>query len=948
MNHLLFFVILLFLSYSTSSKANDGQTDSLFNEAYKLLIINPDSAFNKIASFEQKIESYTADERRQFYHQAALFYRKAGQFGKESSHLEKQIALLPPNSDTLYAILLKNAAALINIGAFDKAMTTYETCREYYLENTNKSKLGEVYNGIGTVTGIQGDIERSIENFLIAIEITSEFGTDFQLLIVLSNIANAYIEIDEINKAFETRQKIYNLALKTEDKFEIHLAEQDLGATYNLLGQSDSALLYLNSAKQFFEAEYNPQMLSVIYNDLGDSYSNLEDYDQSKFYYLKSINNSKEKGYIFPLPSVLSDYGRVLYRTGDFTEGISVCQEAFPLALALGYPKIEASVCECLYLNFKGNEQFDSALFYYEKHLTLIDSISNVRLQKKMLKEELKASHSKEKEGIIAEANTELEKVASLRNLWIFGFLVLLCVLVVLFMVFRQKKKATQIIKDEKEYLDNLLHNLVHEFRTPLTLIKGPAEELLKKNNGDKLVKLIDKNSDHILNLVNQVLDFSKIKAGRLEVMNAPTSLSVFYENTVTLFRSLAAEKHIELVDETTNTNQTINIDSDKLFKITSNLLTNAIKYSDDNGVVTIKSDLQGDMLLVSVADNGIGISDENLEKIFEKFYQVDATITRKGEGTGLGLAFVKELVHLMDGTISLTSTLGEGTTVTVKLPIKIVENEANTVPSRVIVSEDVNEEEFKNQENEENLRKILIIEDNNDLQDFLGQILQEEGYEVHKAMDGKEGILVAEELIPDLVISDVMMPKMDGYQVVEHLKTNFATDHIPIIILTAKASFDSVIDGLGAGADDYLSKPFKSNELLLRIANQINRQEKLQEKILAAMSEKGAEKITKHDLIVKIETIIIEDLGRHISVEELAEYCALSRSQLHRKIKFICGLSTTALLTKIRLDMALEDLQKTELSISEIAYKYGYSDPAHFSKLFKKEYNTTPTESRK
>ena len=772
-------------------------------------------------------------------------------------------------------------------------------------------------------------------------------GTDYQLLIVLSNIANAYLELGEIDKAFETRQRAYDLALKTKDEFEIHLAEQDLGASYNLLGKSDSALLYLNSAKLYFETNFNPQMLSVVYRDLGVSYYNLDDYDQSKSYYIKSITILKERGYDFPLPGTLSDYGQVLQGTGDFSEGIRVCQEALPLAIAMNYPEVEARVCKCLYLNFKGDSQSDSALFYFERHLILKDSISNIELQKKVLREELEISHSKQKKDIISDANVEIEHAASLRNVWIVGFLVLLLGIIALFFAFWQKRKSSKIIEREKRYLDNLLHNLVHEFRTPLTLIKGPTEELLKKDGENKLLRLVDKNSDQMLRLVNQVLDFAKIKAGRLEVKNEITNLHLFTNDTLALFEPIAHEKNVSLSNQIQAENTTVKIDGDKLFKIVSNLLTNAIKYSKESSKVVLKITVHKGWLNVEVSDTGIGISAADQEKVYNKFYQVDATITRKGEGTGLGLAFVKELVQLMNGEISLISKLGQGTIVRVKLPIEMAEiQKAVNADTRIVEGEEKEISQIEGHESVTNKPKILIIEDNRDLQDFLSQILVEKGYEVHGALNGVLGVEKALEIIPDLVISDVMMPEMDGYQVVQHLKNNFATEHIPVVILSAKASFDSMIEGLGAGADDYLSKPFKSQELILRVANQLKRQEKLQQKYLNQTSSDTP--VIKHALIEKIESITTEDLGKQISVEELAEECALSRSQLHRKVKFITGLSTTALLTKIRLDLALIDLQKTDLSVSGIAYKYGYTDPAHFTKLFKKSFSKTPSDIRK
>lgn len=927
--------------------AHASEVDSVFFRAYKLLNNNLDSALYELSVFEGNLESLTKDDRSKFHKNAAQLYRRIGNYELESDHWMKLAASLPANSDTLHATLITNATALLNLGEFDKALVSFENGRDHFLIHTNWRLLSEAFNGIGTVASIQGDVERSIDNYLHAEEILSKLDSPRKHLIVLANMSNAYVEMGEIDKALKTSKRIYSIAIKMENQAEINYAGHDLGRIYNLLGERDSALLYLKPAKKYFEGISNPQMLSVIYSELGATYSLLKNFNKSESYYLKSIEILKDKNFVFPLPRILSEYGLVLRETQNFEKGIEICQEALPHAKALGYPDLEASVCECLYLNFKGNNQADSALFYYERQLILLDSISNVELQKTVLKKEMKFSFSQEKEVIIADANAVIADEKGLRKVWVIGAFILLAALIILYLAFRQKQKSGAIIQREKQYLDNLLHNLVHEFRTPLTLIKGPTEELLKNDSKNKLLLLVDKNSDQMLSLVNQVLDFAKIKAGRLDVNNEIANVNLFTDDIIALFQSISQERGVKIEGQRLNENPTISVDVDKLFKIVSNLLSNAIKYSNEGAQVNLKTKVTAQWLELVVSDTGIGISDRDQKQVFNKFYQVDATITRKGEGTGLGLAFVRELVLLMEGEISLMSTLGQGTEVMVKLPIELVENDTkdNEISKTIQESQEPAIHAYRD-DSLEDKKKLLIIEDNKDLQDFLSQILRDQGYEIHNALNGEEGVEMALEIVPDLVISDVMMPKMDGYQVVQHLKNDFATEHIPIIILSAKASFDSMIEGLGAGADDYLSKPFKSQELVLRIANQIMGQERLRQKYL--QTDNSETPIVKHALIEKIEAITKDDLTTQLSVEELAEKCALSRSQLHRKVKFITGLSTSALLTKIRLDLALVDLRTTDLSVSEIAYNYGYNDPAHFTKLFKKEFSRTPSEAKK
>lgn len=921
----------------------------MFSKVYALLDVDFEGAIAMVDSFANETGSMTPEEQLDFHNQAARFFSTIGNFEKEALHWNEQIKLLPLESDTLYTTKLKLGMALMNTGKFEESLGTFRSCASYFSRHVNPSRLARSYNGMGVVLGHQSKSQEAIVYFTTAIKMFEYLDIPVELSRTYSNLSILYIEMDEFQKALEMREIAYHIVLEENLEKEIHFGELNIGASYNSIGEFNMAIVYLLKSKEYYESNFNAQILNAIYNELGRSYSELGENSLAEFYYLKSIDLLKTGGFDFALPGTMCNYGNVLNSAGQSQKAIQVCNSAFSLAQEMGYLEVQMCLCECLYTGYKNLNRADSALFFYENLQLIIDSVSNVDVQKSVLKQELETSHGIERQNILVKATDEINKEVYLRRLWIAGAMVLFAVTVFIFFAFRQKKKSEQAINKEKQYLDNLLHNLVHEFRTPLTLIKGPTEELLKKDANNKLLQMVDKNSDQMLMLVNQVLDFAKIKAGRLTVVNEVAHLSLFFQDIIALFSPLAAEKKIELVNQVDPIDSLVQIDTDKLFKIVSNLISNAIKYSDANARVTVQASLSTKMLSLTIQDTGVGISVEDQQHVFKKFYQVDATITRKAEGTGLGLAFVHELVTLMQGQIKLESKLNSGTKITVDLPVVIMDSVPTTDQSTAIgesSSSLLTTDRKEGSTTDEEKKLILIIEDNTDLQSFLSQLLMAEGYEVQVAKDGMEGIEKAVELLPDLVVSDVMMPKMDGLQVVQKLKSTFATDHIPIIILTAKVSFDSMLDGLSVGADDYLSKPFKSQELMLRVSNQLKRQEKLQAKYKKDQLDPIIEAV-KDPLIQKIEDVIFEDASVQISVEDLAQQCALSRSQLHRKIKFITGMSTTALLTEMRLTKSKVDLKLTVLSISEIAYKYGYSDPAHYSKLFKKQFNETPSDYR-
>ena len=940
-------IVLWFVLICLNNFCLGNNVDSLYHNVSRLLKENRDSALSLIYDYEVKIDQAAEADKLDFYHKASLFFKSIGDFKSEVDYLTKKASILPQQSDTLHATLLTIGFAQMNMGDLNGAWESFQKCKSFYSDHTNpdQSKLASLYAGMASVLGDRGESEQAIGYFLQAIEINESINNVKSLSRNYSSMALTYLVMDAKDKALEASRKAHQYAQLSESGIDIHYTGLRLGEALALNDQMDSVLYYFKQAEHFFEMQGHQAILNSVYSNLGEYYARTAAYDKAEAYFLKAANIAREMHAGVLLASTLGNYGRVLYYLEKYEQGIEVGREAYQIAGQIQYTEIERQVAEALYMNFKGAGQFDSALYYYETFKVLGDSITNMTRQKAVIRKELESTHQKEKAGIISEAELKIERESQLKLYWLMGFLMLLIVSAALYWAFQQKKKSSQAILKEKEYLDNLLHNFVHEFRTPLTLIKGPTEELLKKDQTNDLLNMVNKNSEQMLLLVNQILDFAKIKAGKLQVRADIVNLPLFYNGIIDQFSRIATKKQIKLQTDYAGTS-TIKADDDKIFKIVSNLLSNAIKYSDESATVTLQSRVKGDQLMISVIDTGIGIAKSEQSKVFTKFYQVDATLTRKGEGTGLGLTFVRELVTLMQGDIQLQSEPGKGTRVDVNLPVEII----NSV--KVDISNTSDESLLPEQNGIETLdrhqQNVLVIEDNDDMRAFITHLLEDRNYKVYEAVNGKFGIDLAIEIVPDLIISDVMMPVMDGYQVVQALKSNLVTDHIPIVMLTAKASFDSMIDGLQLGVDDYISKPFKSEEFLLRIGNALERQEKLRQKFTDSASSNHEVEAVKPEIVQKIEDIIIGDLLTHISVEELAEECAMSRSQLHRKVKSLTGLSTTELLTKIRLDLAINDIRTTTLSVSEIAYKYGYSDPAYFSRLFKKQFDLTPSEVRK
>jgi len=518
----------------------------------------------------------------------------------------------------------------------------------------------------------------------------------------------------------------------------------------------------------------------------------------------------------------------------------------------------------------------------------------------------------------------------------------------------KQTKKLLELDKAKSQFFTNISH----EFRTPLTIISGMIDQVMSKpdlwlkKGGD----MIKQNAANLLSLVNQILDLRKLESKNMELNLIQGDVIQYLRYITESYKTFAESKGIQLHFLSESTSLIMDYDPDKLLRVISNLLSNAIKFSADKGNIyfqlyhEVKDNNQ--FLQIKIKDSGSGIAEDQLEEIFNRFYQVDSSLTRKGEGTGIGLALTKELVHLMKGEIFVESTLGTGTTFKIKLPVtrlSSVGEEFAVLP----IEESITDSTLVSKEHPQSsvLPKLLIVEDNPDVSQFLIACLQDE-YQLSLAANGQEGIDIAIDQIPDLIISDVMMPIKDGFELCDTLKQDEITSHIPIILLTAKADLDSKIVGLERGADAYLNKPFEQSELLVRIKKLLELRKSLQQRYLSMDFVQ-----TKQDLPTNQEDVFLnkikELVEENISDDsfgnvQLAHKMNLSESQLYRKIKALTDKSTAIFIRSIRLHKAKILLKNTDLTISEIAYDVGFSDPAYFSRSFSKEFGQAPNTMRK
>jgi len=551
-------------------------------------------------------------------------------------------------------------------------------------------------------------------------------------------------------------------------------------------------------------------------------------------------------------------------------------------------------------------------------------------------------------------------------------------------------------LKEVDKLKMQFFQNISHEFRTPLTLILGPIEKLLPAfPAGDprsRDLRFMRRNARRLLRLINQLLDISKIEAGGVRLRARKQDIVGFLRGLTMSFQSLAERKDIFLDIETGLTRLELWFDEDKLEKVIINLLSNAFKFTPDHGEVVVTVSLVSvppvpvraggvaEWVAIAVRDTGIGILPEKIPHVFDRFYQVDSASTRMHEGTGIGLALVKDLVNLHHGAVTVASEPAKGSVFTVYLPVgdahlgpdEILtqgadgtegasswadERREDTAAEIAVAESDDGEEgtpaRSPDRQGEGTERPVLlVVEDNRDVRAYVRSHL-EPVYTVIEATDGEAGVRTAREAVPDLVISDVMMPKMDGYEVCRRIKADEMTSHIPVILLTAKAAREDRIGGLETGADDYLIKPFDSSELLVRVRNLIENRRRLREKfgreLVSLRPGEIAVAPAEKEFLRKVLEAVEARIGDEgFGVGELAVTVGVSPRQLHRKLKGLADTTPVDFIRTCRLHRAMELLRKDSTTISEIAYSVGFGSPAYFTKCFQEQFGQTPTDVRK
>ncbi len=530
-------------------------------------------------------------------------------------------------------------------------------------------------------------------------------------------------------------------------------------------------------------------------------------------------------------------------------------------------------------------------------------------------------------------------------------------------------REAKDRISEQAQRLEELdrlkarfFANLSHEFRTPLTLMLGPVEDALQGHSGPISYRLSQhliiarRNGVRLKRLIDELLDLSRLEEGRMELDEGNYDIVTFARTLVSSFSSLAETKSIQLSFSSDADRLVMAFDADKIEKVLTNLLSNALKFTPEHGKILVSIKEDDGMVAITTKDTGPGIPSDQIPLVFNRFHQMEGETSDRQVGTGIGLAIVQELTHLHGGTVHLESELGFGSSFMVTLPVRRLSDEQAIAAPHLYDDVDERDTDFEIIDVEtEGLSGVsadaplvLIADDNDDVREYLKGHL-ETRYRIAEAKNGLEATELLKEELPSLVLSDVMMPGMDGHELCKFIKSDERTSHIPVVLITARATEESRREGLESGADDYLFKPFNASDLMVRVENLIEIRRVLKERFSGEYVIKPTGitvKSAEAEFLERLQTVVEERIGdTNFGVDWLASEVGISTRQLQRRIRASLGLSAAGYIRTLRLQRAGQLLQARTGTVSEIAYAVGFMDANYFSRLFRQTFGVTPSD---
>lgn len=841
--------------------------------------------------------------------------------------------------DTLDIINGMNAIATCNrrLGIMEDAANYHYRalyfCDLYSKKNDEEAKKLRLktLNGIGNTMMTIKNYELADSLFQLALQGTVEAKDTLGMAINCANLGSLNLQMGKLSAAedYYNRSMAYNRKVKSE--LGIALSNINLGNLYEKRGNKDKAI-----------KEY-----TIAYN---------------------SIVGGTDKWHWLEACIALT---RLYIERGNMGEAKNILDVATKTAKEMNSIEYVSRIYELEYLYYKAQGQYKQALDSYTLSRMYQDSVANIQNISHIQNVRIRKLRDTERSQL-AEVEKTLNDERATKNRVLIVLIMLLffsgVTVSFLWYAIRMRQHNIDSHKEMEKMRTNFFTNITHEFRTPLTVIIGLVREVNKKITNNKEISrelsAVERQGESLLELINQLLDTAR--------MLTHTDKTQWYHGDIVAFMRMAQDSYQEYARSRgvtllfTSNESVIEMDfvAAYFFRILRNLLSNSFKYTKRNGNITISLETKADVFTMKLSDNGKSISDDDLPHVFEPFYSgkmADSTIS-----SGIGLPYVKQMVDSMRGKCMVENNSEGGVTFTIMMPLKneevqtldISELNASNIPGTEKISTEkvelVDDAIEEDDDNGQRIRKpqVLVIEDNPDISLYISSILKEM-YRVYYASDGNEGLEKARDIMPDVILTDLMMPNMDGFELCKAIRDDEVLNHIPIIVVSARNDRDEYIKTLKYGADSYIIKPFRSDELLVNIQNQLEKSRNIRERFTTAIQQGNKMTVDlKHadrEFVNKITDVIAQNINNYdLSVDMVAQKMFMSRSQLSRKVKAVTGYTIINFIMHMRMDKAKRLLASSEMPITEVAMKCGFEDSSYFTRVFKQTYDITPTQYRK
>lgn len=899
-----------------------------------------DAYISKRLDLDRRMNNKTAEIFT--YNNYSWYYKKIGQSKKSIDYMNCALQLAENNKD----VLLTDVYVIIGeffLGQKKNRQLALEYCKKGFKADSSstyvcqlfaKYYLEETKDSLALKYALQGIQKSTDEQDL--------YEANQTLALVYQHLGKTQLALDALMKCYEHARSFY----PEFEFYEILLQIGDLNLKH---GNYSEALKYYHETLGI-AGQYHAKRAFVLANlKIGKCYVEQKQEDKSESFYLSALKAAQEIKDVYLLKSTADALKDFYFKRNN-------------LLIAYRYSILSQTMSDSI-------AQLDNEASLAELEMNL--ELSEIK---------------KDNETRQTFSMNEIKRQKTFRNAFILISGLLIVLGLVFFYSYRRKRKDNKLLidqkkqieeknreiqaqveeitsqKDEIERISSELHladetkfrfftNLSHEFRTPLTLILNPARNLLDTMplNGDckKQMEYIFNNAQKLFDLTNQIMDLQKLDAGKLQLNLRKDDIIEYCVGIVSSFESLCDAKKVTIQLKANCSNAYASFDKDKIGKILINLLSNAIKFCFENTVIEIKISAINNQFQLQITDQGIGIPANEVNEVFKRYMQ--ASTQNYSGGTGIGLAYVKELVRFMKGNVTLESVEKKGTTISVEIPVTEMEvkNENILLLDISFKNENENLKSFDITEfSEETANKpiIQIVEDNDDLRDFICAIFRND-FQILEAKNGQEGLDYALRFLPDIIVSDVMMPLMNGFEMCLKLKQNEQTSHIPILLLTAKDSLDSQLAGYQSGVDDYIIKPFDSALLKLKVENIITTRDAARKKFNFPLDTLKFPDIDKQ-FLQKCTDFIRSNIDiPTLTVEKLADHMAFSQRNLFRKIKALTNQTPSDFIKIYRLQYAATLIKNSQLRIYEVAGAIGFESPERFSQAFKKYFGVLPSE---